>query len=73
MATLEGAAAIEEVKSVNFSQAHGGIESVSQSMDNSTFLLSAGERVIQPQQNKELSSLFQEQNYLHTLISVTYS
>jgi hypothetical protein len=35
-------------------QAHAGLESVPGSMDNSTFLLRAGERVVAPEQNKDL-------------------
>lgn len=37
-------------------QFHGGTDSVPESMDNKSFLLKAGERVVQPEANKKLTS-----------------
>lgn len=48
-------AALAQLYTINFSQAHGGLDSVPDGMDNSTFLLRAGERVVQPRQNAELT------------------
>lgn len=46
---------VAQIKSQKFQGgAHGGIDEVPKSMNNSTFVLKAGERVVQPGQNKEL-------------------
>jgi hypothetical protein len=44
------------------SAAHGGIDEIPKSMDNSTFLLKAGERVVQPGQNAELGKAIEKIN-----------
>lgn len=55
-AIMAGMNNIAQIKSQKFQggAAHGGIDEVPKSMNNSTFLLKAGERVVQPDQNKEL-------------------
>jgi hypothetical protein len=55
-AIMAGMNNVSQIKSQKFQggKAHGGLEEVPKSMDNSTFLLKAGERVVQPEQNKDL-------------------
>lgn len=60
-AGIQTAAILAQMYATNFSQAHGGIDSVPDSMDNTTFLLKAGERVVQPKQNEQLSEFLVEQ------------
>ena len=49
-------AAIGAMRSVNFNaQAHGGMDEVPSHLNNSSFILKAGERVIQPEANKDLT------------------
>lgn len=42
-------------------QAHSGLDEVPSSHDNSTFLLKAGERVVQPEANKDLTAYLNSQ------------
>lgn len=60
-ASLEAVATIAEIKSVNFGQYHAGTDSVPMSGDNQSFLLSAGERVVQPQANEDLTEYLKMQ------------
>ncbi|MET2951752.1 hypothetical protein ABXV18_27100 [Vibrio owensii] len=60
-ATLETASLIAQIKSTNFNQAHGGIDSVPPGLDNNTFLLKQGERVVQPDTNGELTEFLKAQ------------
>jgi hypothetical protein len=54
-AIMAGMNNVAQIKSQKFQGgAHGGIDEVPKSMNNSTFVLKAGERVVQPDQNKEL-------------------
>ena len=43
-------------------QFHGGTDAVPSSMDNKSFMLKAGERVVQPEANKKLTKFLNEQN-----------
>lgn len=43
-------------------QFHGGTDSVPESMDNKSFMLKAGERVVQPEANKKLTKFLDGQN-----------
>lgn len=53
---------IASIKSLSVEgQAHSGMDSVPQSHDNSSFLLKAGERVVQPEANKDLTAYLNEQ------------
>lgn len=57
-ALAAGFVQIQNIQAQQFNpggQAHGGLDEVPASMDNKTFLLSAGERVIQPEANKDLT------------------
>lgn len=60
-AVAAGFVQIQNINSQQFSQAHGGLDSVPAGMDNSTFLLSGGERVVQPEANKDLTSFLGDQ------------
>lgn len=55
-AVAAGFVQIQNIESQQFSAAHGGIDEVPQDMNNKTFLLKGGERVIQPEANKDLTS-----------------
>lgn len=59
--TAAFAATLAQIKAVNFSQAHGGLDEVPSHMDNSTFLLKAGERVLQPRANVELMDFLERE------------
>lgn len=63
-AIAAGAMNIAKIKSQRppGSTAHGGIDEVPKSMNNSTFLLKAGERVVQPDQNKALGEAVEKIN-----------
>ena len=43
-------------------QFHGGVDELPQSMDNKSFVLKAGERVVQPEANKKLSKFLDKQD-----------
>ncbi|CZF78978.1 hypothetical protein GCE9029_01176 [Grimontia celer] len=49
------------IASVATGQYHGGTDYVPDSMNNQSFLLKAGERVIQPEANKDLSEFLEKQ------------
>ncbi|HHH0263694.1 TPA: hypothetical protein ACPZQN_004178 [Yersinia enterocolitica] len=52
----QGASIVNTIKGTQIEgQAHSGLDSVPQSHDNSTFLLKAGERVVQPEANRDLT------------------
>lgn len=54
-AIMAGMNQVAQIKAQKFQgAAHGGLDEVPKSMNNSTFMLKAGERVVAPQQNKEL-------------------
>ena len=56
-AALQVGGAIAQMKNISpQGQAHSGLDEVPKSHDNSTFLLKAGERVIQPEANKDLTA-----------------
>ena len=63
-AIAAGAMNIQKIKSQRppGSAAHGGIDEIPKSMDNSTFLLKAGERVVQPNMNQELGQAIDKIN-----------
>jgi hypothetical protein len=62
-AVAAGAMQISQIKAQRPpGQAHGGLDSVPKSMDNSTFLLKAGERVVQPDANKDLTQAIDKIN-----------
>ncbi|EMH4770378.1 hypothetical protein V6L59_002684 [Salmonella enterica] len=51
-----GAQLISTARGTNISgQFHGGVDSLDPSMDNKSFVLKAGERVVQPEANKKLT------------------
>lgn len=53
----QGASIVNIIKGTQIQgQAHSGLDSVPQSHDNSTFLLKAGERVVQPEANRDLTN-----------------
>ena len=56
VATMIGIKGLANNKKIQSAQAHGGIDNIPQSMDNKTFLLKGGERVLQPEANKDLTS-----------------
>lgn len=59
--TIAGLANVARIKQQKYSgQAHSGMDSVPQSMNNKSFLLKAGERVIQPTANKDLTNYLSE-------------
>jgi hypothetical protein len=47
---------IQNINAQKFSQAHGGIDEVPQSMSDKTFLLKGGERVLQSDANKDMTA-----------------
>jgi hypothetical protein len=51
-----------EAQKFNGGQAHGGIDNIPTSMSDKTFLLSGGERVVQPEANKDLTNYLDKQN-----------
>jgi hypothetical protein len=56
---------VAQIKSQKFQsggQAHSGLDEVPRSMNNSSFILKAGERVVQPGQNKELGEAIDKIN-----------
>lgn len=55
-AVAAGFVQIQNISSQQFSQAHGGIDEVPGNLDNSTFLLKGGERVVQPEANRDLTN-----------------
>lgn len=62
-AVAAGAMQISQIKAQRPpGQAHGGIDEVPKSMNNSTFVLKAGERVVQPDQNRELGAAIDKIN-----------
>ncbi|QUG75859.1 hypothetical protein GKQ23_13025 [Erwinia sp. E602] len=61
VATL-GMSIISTARSAASGQFHGGIDSVPSNLDNKSFVLKAGERVIMPQQNKRLTQFLDEQD-----------
>lgn len=63
-AVAAGAMQIAKIKAQRppGSTAHGGLDEVPKSMNNSTFLLKAGERVVQPEQNKSLGEAIDKIN-----------
>lgn len=63
-AVAAGMMNIQKIKSQRppGSAAHGGIDEIPKSMDNSTFLLKAGERVVQPNMNAELGQAIEKIN-----------
>lgn len=61
-AGVQNVANIKKQKFQGGSKAHGGLEEVPRSMDNSTFVLKAGERVVQPNQNKALGEAIDKIN-----------
>ncbi len=54
-AIAAGVIQIQNIESQQFQQAHGGLDEVPSNLDNSTFLLKGGERVVQPEANKDLT------------------
>lgn len=59
-AVAAGFVNIQQISSQSF-QAHGGMDEVPQSGDNQSFTLSAGERVVQPTANKDLTDFLAQQ------------
>lgn len=59
---IAGFANIAKIKAQQMSQAHAGLTEVPKSLDNSTFLLKAGERIVQPEQNLELGKAIEKIN-----------
>lgn len=59
-AIAAGFVQIQSIESQQMQQAHGGLDSVPES-DNQTYTLSAGERVVQPQANKDLTDFLAAQ------------
>lgn len=53
-ALAAGFVQVQNIQSQKFNAAHGGIDEVPQSLDNSTFVLKGGESVLQPDANKDL-------------------
>lgn len=51
-------------------QFHGGVDSLDPSMDNKSFLLKAGERVVQPAANQDLIKFLDEQKVVMVHIRV---
>jgi hypothetical protein len=60
-AIAAGFVQIQNINAQQFSQAHGGIDEIPQSMSNKTFLLDGGERVLQPEANKDLTNFLRRQ------------
>lgn len=60
-AIAAGFVQIQNINAQQFSQAHGGLDEVPAGMDNSTFLLKGGERVVQPEANKDLTTFLANQ------------
>lgn len=59
----QGASIVNTIRGTQIEgQAHSGLDSVPQSHDNSTFLLKAGERVVQPEANRDLTNYLATQN-----------
>ncbi|HDS7120982.1 TPA: hypothetical protein QH405_003970 [Klebsiella michiganensis] len=56
-----GMSIISTAKGINAGQFHGGIDELPSSYDNKSFMLKAGERVVQPEANKKLTSFLDEQ------------
>lgn len=55
-AIAAGVVNIQQIQSQKFNAAHGGIDEVPMSLDNSTFLLKGGERVLQPSANQDMTA-----------------
>lgn len=51
-----GMSIISTAKGASSGQFHGGVDSLDQSMNNKSFVLKAGERVVQPEANKKLTA-----------------
>ncbi|MFM1401294.1 hypothetical protein WFP47_20470 [Yersinia enterocolitica] len=68
----QGASIVNTIKGTQIEgQAHSGLDSVPQSHDNSTFLLKAGERVVQPEANRDLTKfLSNTQNGVSSEITI---
>lgn len=60
-AIAAGAVQIANIESQQY-QAHAGMDEVPQSADNQSFTLSSGERVVQPEANKDLTSFLKKQS-----------
>lgn len=56
-----GMSIISTAKGTNAGQFHGGIDELPSSYDNKSFMLKAGERVVQPEANKKLTSFLDNQ------------
>ncbi len=56
-----GASIITTAKGAASGQFHGGIDSLPDDMNNKSFLLKSGERVVQPEANKKLTSFLDDQ------------
>lgn len=60
-ATAAGAEIVSAIRGTNYSgQFHGGVDEIPQSMDNKSFILKAGERVVQPESNKKLTQFLDD-------------
>jgi len=57
-----GIANVAQIKAQKFGggQAHGGMDSIPQSMSDKSFLLKGGERVLQPEANKDLTGYLKD-------------
>lgn len=56
-----GASIITTAKGAASGQFHGGVDSLPDDMNNKSFLLKAGERVVQPEANKKLTNFLDDQ------------
>ncbi|MGR2854750.1 hypothetical protein FY046_01680 [Erwinia sp. 1181_3] len=61
VATL-GMSIISTAKGASSGQFHGGVDELPSSYDNKSFILKAGERVVQPAANKKLTAFLDKQN-----------
>lgn len=55
-AVAAGMVNVQQIQSQKFNAAHGGIDEVPMALDNSTFLLKGGERVLQPAANQDMTA-----------------
>ncbi|WP_213712550.1 hypothetical protein [Cedecea lapagei] len=53
---------ISTAKGANAGQFHGGVDDIPNSLNNKSFVLKAGERVVQPEANKKLTSFLDDQD-----------
>lgn len=56
-----GMSIISTAKGASAGQFHGGVDELDSSMDNKSFVLKAGERVVQPEANKKLTNFLDNQ------------